>query len=105
MKNSGKWQNRFDKNPLEKKFAEAWEDANDWHDLYSDILNNDTDSSKVVSDHDRETVSTVIQWLGSPHGVTFIYNALKLSEFNGVKDLSRHILQISKESKRKDESA
>ena len=77
MKNKGKSQHRFKQNPLEKEFATAWEEINnrpgqqkgtlDY--LLADDVNNPMGE---VTSRDRMVAATVIQWLGSPAGQSFL---------------------------------
>ena len=74
MKNKGLSQNRFKNNPLEKKYAVAWEKQNIAHDTLSYLMAKDCNRPQYeeVSKRDREVAATVIQWLGSPVGQSFI---------------------------------
>jgi len=71
MKNKGIHQYRFKSNLLEKVFAETWEAQNGrGHTLeYLLSLRNERES---VTDREREVAATVIQWLGSPVGQSFL---------------------------------
>jgi hypothetical protein len=78
MENKGKHQYRFKDNPLEEKFAKGWEMQNST-DLRSYgtleyLLADDSNYPKCdeVSERDRLVAATVIQWLGSPVGQSFI---------------------------------
>ena len=73
MRNKGMCQHRLKQNPLEKAFAEAWEEINtdervgvlDW--LMAKETNNPYGEAT-----DRMVAATVIQWLGSPVGQRFL---------------------------------
>lgn len=74
MKNIGINTHRFKQNPKEKIFAEEWNKINTDHNLQLNgrgvlefILGDVT-----ISEHDRELAATVIQWLGSPVGESFL---------------------------------
>lgn len=80
MKNKGLNQRRCKQNPLEKLFAESWNEINtDNHGnlngkgcldyLMTKNINNPLGE---VSDRDRIVAATVIQWLGSPVGQSFL---------------------------------
>jgi hypothetical protein len=80
MRNKGKWQYRFKDNPLEKAFAQEWEDRNNGRmgpDTLDYMLAEDPNRPMgEVSDRDREVAATVIQWLGSHVGSRFVKNVL-----------------------------
>jgi hypothetical protein len=84
MKNKGKHQHRFKDNPLEKVFAEKWEKLNTDHLGQLDgfgtldyMLAEDNNHPRgEVTDRDREVTATVIQWLGSPIGQSFVRECL-----------------------------
>ncbi len=75
MKNKGKRRRRCKNNPLEKRFAEEWEQINlkdsngTLNYLLSETINYPLGR---VSERDRMVAATVIQWLGSPVGQQFI---------------------------------
>lgn len=77
MKNKGLHQYRFSTNPLEKRFAESWEEHNNKY-AYHGFDTVDTLMSKVsfnpdfASDSERVAMATVIQWLGSSVGQNFL---------------------------------
>lgn len=77
--NKGLHQHRFSQNPLEEKFAKAWEKLNPKgsnNNLeYILALNNNRPRGEV-SDRDRQVAATIIQWLGSPVGRNFIKDVL-----------------------------
>jgi len=81
MKNKGLHQYRFRDNPLEKKFAEAWEDSNKHGRTLEYLLAKDSNRpNDEVTDRDREVAATVIQWLGSPVGQGFISDMERVSK-------------------------
>lgn len=66
---------RFDDNPLELRFALAWQKVNvDYATL--DYLVGNQAHAQPCSDEERTTVCTVIQWLGSPIGQCFLRDVL-----------------------------
>ncbi len=80
MMNKGRSQARFRNNPLERKFAKAWEQQNT---TYLGNLNGRGTldfmlAEKInhpageVTPRDREVAATVIQWLGSSLGQSFL---------------------------------
>ncbi len=90
MKNKGKRRRRCKNNPLEKRFAEEWEQINlkdsngTLNYLLSETINYPLGR---VSERDRMVAATVIQWLGSPVGQQFIartktYGLVTCSESN-----------------------
>jgi len=80
MRNRGLHQYRFRDNPMEEKFARAWNDQNiakpgtsDGRGTLDYLLAKDCNRpAGEVTDRDREVAATVIQWLGSPVGQGFI---------------------------------
>ena len=79
MKNKGKNANRLEANPVEKKFAEAWDEMNDLSrqgslGTLNWLLAEDPNWAKdgEVTPRDRMVAATVIQWLGSPVGQYFL---------------------------------
>jgi len=80
MKNKGLSQYRFNGNPLEKKYAEAWEKQNDETNgkgTLDYLLAKDPNRpSGEVTGRDRVVAATVIQWLGSPVGQNFVAGVL-----------------------------
>ena len=83
MKNKGKNQYRFKQNPIEKIFAELWDNMNtgiagriDGCGVLDYIMAEDPNNPKgEVTDRDRVVAATVIQWLGSPVGQGFLKRA------------------------------
>ena len=79
MKNKGKNANRLEANPVEKKFAEAWDEMNDLSrqgslGTLNWLLAEDPNWPKdgEVTPRDRMVAATVIQWLGSNLGQYFL---------------------------------
>ena len=77
MFNKGLHHNRCKGNPLEKRFAEKWDEMNSEFKYgigtldYILALNNNRPSGEV-SDRDRQVAASIIQWLGSPVGQNFL---------------------------------
>ncbi len=69
-------------NPLERAFAEAWEEHNtDEPDWFSWVLNpKGRPFTKHVSNDARMMTNSVIQWLGSPIGQGFLVRVLSGSD-------------------------
>lgn len=70
---------RFEDNPLEKKFAEAWQERNDRgrHGVLEYLLAADNNHpAGEMSDRDAEVAATVVQWLGSHVGRCFLDDVL-----------------------------
>ena len=77
MKNKGLRQYRFEKNPLERLFAEEWENSNKYYQLLNYIIcYNLGDDKQILSDRDIEVAATIIQWLGSDVGQYFINHVM-----------------------------
>jgi len=80
MRNKGKWQHRLSSNPLEKLFAESWDEINtaspgrrDGYGTLDYLLAEDPNRPcGEVTDRDRVVAATVVQWLGSPVGQSFL---------------------------------
>ena len=73
---------RFAQNPLEKKFAEAWNKQNTLNREGNNLLDymlaeNCNDPRGEVTDRDTVVAATVIQWLGSPVGQSFLNETLR----------------------------
>ncbi len=78
VKNKGLHRYRFKQNPMEKKFADAWEEQNqnDYGTL-NYLLSVDSNHPASVTDREREVAATVIQWLGSPCGLSLVKSVLQ----------------------------
>lgn len=71
--------NRFDREPLEKRFAEAWQKLNDesvpgrTKPTLAYLMDKDNRGTPdpPLSDRDWLVANTVVQWLGSPVGQSF----------------------------------
>lgn len=97
----GKWQglhaNRFEENPLERRFYKVWRDINadaPRHRSLPDYLMHVGDHTLVqsCSDESRVAMGTVIQWLGSPQGQSFLELVLcggDKSDLDLLRDLFR----------------
>ena len=73
MKNKGKSQYRFKDNPVERIFAEVWEERNTHGKILDYLLAEDNNRPcGEVTDRDRMVAATVIQWLGSSVGDNFL---------------------------------
>lgn len=76
MNNKGLRQNRFSKNPLEKRFADEWELANEssfsTSILLDHILSEDEKYLHTCTTREREVAATIIQWLGTEIGQGFL---------------------------------
>lgn len=88
MKNKGINSHRLSQNKLEQKFAESWEERNTDR---NGMLNGDGVLDYLLAekknfpnfeatDRDREVAATVIQWLGSPVGESFVNSVLRNNE-------------------------
>lgn len=77
MKNKGIHYYRLETEPLEKLFAQTWEEANinygnnDADGLMKYLFSTDN-KPQYTSDNTRQICATVIQWLGSPVGQAFL---------------------------------
>jgi len=83
MKNKGIHTYRLATNPLEQRFAEMWEHHNKdypYHgfDTVDSLMSKDSYHPDFATDEQREAMATVIQWLGSPVGQTFLSRVLEM---------------------------
>lgn len=91
---------RYKDNPLERTFAKLWERINTLPsgpaalDYLMDLLNRGTPDPSI-SDRDWLVASTVIQWLGSPVGQNFLFEALSNKS---AKDLRTRLAAAMKET-------
>lgn len=79
MRNKGLKQYRFGQNPLERRLAEAWEEANtrgEGKDLIEWLMGDGAEPATDVTDRDRLVAATLVQWLGSPVGQSFLSQVL-----------------------------
>lgn len=95
MKNKGKWQHRFSREPLEKRFAEVWEEEDEFYSILEYLLSNTVNERDVIPAHDRQIAATVIQWLGSTCGMAFLSHVLKMSNFKYNSEFREHIRSVS----------
>ena len=76
IKHNGLRTNRLEREPLEKAFAVAWSDKNErsmGHDLLDWLLAENPNSPRgEVTQRDATVAATIIQWLGSPVGQSFL---------------------------------
>ena len=89
MVNKGLHQYRFKQNPLEEIFAERWEEQNQSSKTLDWILAEDPNEHRdEVTERDREVAASVIQWLGSPVGSSFLKDLMK--EVENYESSRRH---------------
>jgi len=70
---------RFKDNPLEKRFAQQWQECNSSPTTEFRTLGylfSKENQLEFVSERDALVAATVIQWLGSPVGTWFLADAL-----------------------------
>ena len=110
MLNKGLHQYRFKTDIAERIFAEEWEKKNT-SEYFSDskpflngrgtldylLAEDNNDPRGEVSDRDREVAATVIQWLGSNVGMSFL-NEVKEKLKKELKEEER-VRRLSKEDK------
>lgn len=70
----GRFASRLSREPLERKFAQTWQEANDHTKTLGYLMGNGSETGHV-SARDREVAATVIQWLGSTVGQAFLQEA------------------------------
>ena len=71
MKYKGLNLHRFKDNPEERRFAEAW-DAQQQGRTLAYLLSIQQHSPPDPTDREHEVAATVVQWLGSPVGQSFL---------------------------------
>ena len=78
---------RFNTNPTEKKFYRAWVGENERGLVLEYLMSTDEFGRRQpVSDRDHVVAATVIQWLGSPVGQSFLTDlGYKRAEGDGPK--------------------
>lgn len=82
MQNKGLHQYRFNRgveNPLEKKFAELWEEHNIRSHTLEYLLSLENRRG-CITERDSTVAATVIQWLGTPVGRGFLCDVLGLEK-------------------------
>lgn len=102
MKNKGLFFERQEHNPREKAFAEEWEHENERDDRYAvdhgygtlqnlfmeghkyDLMNPLKCITKITK-RDKYIVATVIQWLGSNVGMSFLHSTLRKCGYKIVR--------------------
>lgn len=76
MKSAGLHTHRYADNPEEKRFVEMWArmglDGSNLDYLLTPAENHDNGRLEPASDRDRQVAATIIQWLGSPVGQSFL---------------------------------
>lgn len=75
IKHHGLSRYRLEQNPLEKKFADAWEEQAPRTLGY--LLCGQDRSNHDYSERDAAVAATIIQWLGSPVGESFVREVLE----------------------------
>ena len=79
MKHTGIHINRIDQNPLEKVFSEKWLMEHGKDSIFLEqILRKNPFNFEEISQRDATVAATVIQWLGSPVGESFLRDCLDL---------------------------
>jgi len=68
---------RFRDNPLEQKFSDVWKAENDRGQLLEYLLG-DGNKRASVTERDETVAATVIQWLGTPVGQSFVKKVMGL---------------------------
>ena len=74
---------RYKENPLEKRFAEAWQEWNEEGRGFLTYLMDETNRGEPnppLSDRDYLVAATVVQWFGSPVGQGCLVEVLSQPE-------------------------
>lgn len=75
MKHQGLFSQRLANNPRERAFAEQWEIENKLYHALNFLVG--VGDAKEITDRDIEVAATVIQWLGSNVGMSFLSEVIK----------------------------
>lgn len=81
---------RYSREPLEKIFAEVWQEINDEklnHNTIIDYLFNQSSDQRYVEkrpEYEYVFASTIIQWLGSPVGQGFLQRIIKKAKRKSI---------------------
>jgi hypothetical protein len=86
---------RYRQNPLEKRFALAWQEANE-HGNNLEYSMGDGNRRAEVTKRDELVSSTVIQWLGSPVGQHFLLRVLKSASHEELGYELRKLMEYGK---------
>lgn len=65
-------------NPLEKRFAEQWEEINERGHVLEYLLSGPENKRVDATPEQQELAATIIQWLGSPVGQFFLVEVLDI---------------------------
>lgn len=89
MIHHGRGRHRLNSNPLEKAFADAWESENAPrsgrpHGLL-DWLKGDGNRPGIVTQEEATIAATVVQWLGSTVGQSFLADVLAKPEADAFR--------------------
>lgn len=87
----GMGKNRYGREPLEARFAQAWQEQNDTLNGKSTLdhlmdENHRGTPDPPLSRREQMTANTVVQWLGSPVGQCFLAQVLSLPEAESFRD-------------------
>lgn len=103
----GRSAHRYRDNPLEKRFAEAWQRENDTsrpglkYALLEYLMDEKKSGTPIpladLSSRDWEVANTLVQWLGSPVGVNFLRDVLARAPKNIRQDLVRSLAGVGDE--------
>jgi hypothetical protein len=79
--NNGFKPHRFKSSPLEKRFAEQWKNKNLYtEEVLEHILSIYGRVYDAPTNEERRTANGVIQWLGSPVGLSFLRHVLNIPD-------------------------
>jgi hypothetical protein len=107
IRHHGNRRYRFKDNPLEKAFADAWEDENcsgpegsrPGHGTLAYSLGDGKDPG-VVEPRDAMVAATTIQWLGSPVGQCFLARVIATKEGAELRKRIEHEIKRIVEDKK-----
>ena len=72
----GRNTHRWKDNEMEERFARIWEAYDEEHHILEYMLSSRTNEREPVDENTQEDIATIIQWLGSPVGLSFLEKVL-----------------------------
>jgi len=63
---------RFENNPKEKAFADAWLKLNKWSHTLEYLISGEINVRSTPTPEQIKTANMIVQWMGSPCGQVFI---------------------------------
>lgn len=87
MNHEGKSLHRLSSNPLEKAYHDAWLELNEepYRGTLAYLLGDGNKPAWDFTERDAEVAATIIQWLGSPVGQSFVEGVLEKDKCRTAK--------------------